>query len=62
VGSDVNEILDISDRVVQMEFGFDHLIVITPNQCHIYSIKNWNTPAIFDLKNGSVTAVLLADK
>ena len=62
VSSDVNETLDIADRVVQLEFGFDHLVVITPSQCHIYSITNWNTPAIFDLKNGSVSAVLLADK
>ncbi|CAK9809405.1 Intraflagellar transport protein 80 homolog [Anthophora plagiata] len=62
VGNEIRETLEISDRVVQLEFGFDHLVVITPAQCHIYSVTNWNTPAIFDLKNTSVSAVLLAEK
>ncbi|XP_076675332.1 intraflagellar transport protein Oseg5 isoform X3 [Andrena cerasifolii] len=62
VTNEIRETLDISDRVVQLEFRFDHLVVITPAQCHIYSVKNWNTPAIFDLKNTNVSAVLLAEK
>ncbi|XP_058808817.1 intraflagellar transport protein 80 homolog isoform X6 [Phymastichus coffea] len=62
VGSDVRETLDIAERVVQLAFGFDHLVAVTPSQCHVYSVKNWNTPAIVDLKGGSVSAVLLADK
>ena len=62
VGNEIRETLEISDRVVQLEFGFDHLVVITPAQCHVYSVTNWNTPAIFDLKNTSVSAVLLAEK
>ncbi|XP_012280148.1 intraflagellar transport protein 80 homolog [Orussus abietinus] len=62
VGSEGHETLEISDRVVQFEFGFDHLVVVTPSQCHVYSVTNWNTPAIFDLKNGFVSAVILADK
>lgn len=61
-GSEIDEILDIADRVVHLEFGFDHLVVITPRQCYVYSTKNWNTPAIFDMKNGSVSAVLMAEK
>ncbi|XP_043511974.1 intraflagellar transport protein 80 homolog isoform X3 [Frieseomelitta varia] len=62
VGNEIRETLDISDRVVQLEFAFDYLVVITPAQCHVYSVVNWNTPAIFDLKNTSVSAVLLAEK
>ncbi|XP_014608812.1 PREDICTED: intraflagellar transport protein 80 homolog [Polistes canadensis] len=62
VGNEVHETIEISDRVVQLAFGFDHLIVITPVQCHIYSVTNWNTPAIFDLKSSSVSAVVLANK
>ncbi|XP_076654233.1 intraflagellar transport protein Oseg5 isoform X1 [Halictus rubicundus] len=62
IANEIQETLEISDRVVQLEFGFDHLVVITPAQCHIYSVVNWNTPAIFDLKNTSVSAVLLAEK
>lgn len=62
VGNEVHETIEISDRVVLLAFGFDHLIVITPGQCHIYSVTNWNTPAIFDLKSSSVSAVILANK
>ncbi|XP_076755715.1 intraflagellar transport protein Oseg5 [Xylocopa sonorina] len=62
VGNEIRETLEISDRVVQLQFGFDHLVVITPAQCHVYSVVNWNTPAIFDLKNTSVSAILLAEK
>lgn len=62
VGNETREELEISDRVVQLEFGFDYLVVITPAQCHVYSVVNWNTPAIFDLKNTSVSAILLAEK
>lgn len=60
--TDLKENLELSDRVILMEFGFDHLVVITPIQCHVYSVKNWNTPAIFELKNSVVSAVLLASK
>ncbi|XP_017875268.1 intraflagellar transport protein 80 homolog isoform X2 [Ceratina calcarata] len=62
VGNEIRETLEISDRVVQLEFGFEHLVVITPAQCHVYSVVNWNTPAIFDLKNTSVSAVILAER
>ncbi|XP_033228073.1 intraflagellar transport protein 80 homolog [Belonocnema kinseyi] len=62
IGTECHEILEIADRVVLLEFAFDHLVVITPSQCHVYSTSNWNTPAIFDLRNGSVSAVLLAEK
>ena len=37
--------------------GFEHLIVATSTQCHIYSTGNWNTPHIFDLKD-TVTLIL----
>lgn len=62
VGNEVHEILEISDRVVHLEFAFGHLVVITPAQCHIYSVANWNTPAIFDLKKSIISAVILAEK
>ncbi|XP_011686372.1 PREDICTED: intraflagellar transport protein 80 homolog [Wasmannia auropunctata] len=62
VGNEVREVLEISDRVVHLEFGFDHLVVITPAQCHVYSVTNWNTPAIFNLKTSTISAVLLAKK
>ncbi|XP_018058932.1 PREDICTED: intraflagellar transport protein 80 homolog [Atta colombica] len=62
VGNEFREVLEISDRVVHLEFGFDHLVVITPAQCHVYAVTNWNTPAIFNLKTSTISAVLLAEK
>ncbi|XP_070155194.1 intraflagellar transport protein 80 homolog [Polyergus mexicanus] len=62
VGNEVHEVLEISDRVVHLEFGFGHLVVITPAQCHIYSVTNWNTPAIFNLKRSIISAVFLAER
>jgi len=62
IGNDVCEVLEISDRVVLLEFGFGHLVVITPLQCHIYSVTNWNTPVIFNLKGNIISAILLAKK
>ncbi|CAG5078654.1 Similar to Ift80: Intraflagellar transport protein 80 homolog (Rattus norvegicus) [Cotesia congregata] len=60
--SGVVEMLEISDRVVHMELAFNYLVVVTTNQCHIYSSTNWNTPVIFDLKNSTISAVILAEK
>ncbi|XP_057339351.1 intraflagellar transport protein 80 homolog [Microplitis mediator] len=60
--SGIVEMLEISDRVVHMELGFNHLVVVTTNQCHIYSSTNWNTPIIFDLKNSTISAIILAEK
>jgi hypothetical protein len=31
----------------QVSLGFDHLVVVTTAQCHIYTTKNWNTPGIY---------------
>lgn len=61
IANEVHEILEISDRVVHFEFGFGHLVITTLAQCHIYSVTNWNTPAIFNLKR-SVSTILLAEK
>ncbi|XP_063974091.1 intraflagellar transport protein 80 homolog [Diachasmimorpha longicaudata] len=62
VGNAVLETLEIADRIVHFKFAFGHLVVVTPSQCHVYSTSNWNTPAIFELKNAAISAVLLADK
>ena len=45
------------EQVIKMSLGFDHLIVATSTQCHVYSTSNWNTPHIFDLKD-TVTLIL----
>lgn len=53
--------LDFRDKVIKISLGFDHLIVTTSTQCHIYSTSNWNTPHIFDLKD-TVTLVMQCER
>jgi len=62
VMNDTAEKLDFRDRVIKVSLGFSHLVVATSSQCYIYSIKNWNTPMIFDLKEGSVTLIKQTEK
>ena len=40
-----------------MSLSHGHLVVATTSQCYVYTTKNWNTPTIFDLKEGSVSLV-----
>ncbi len=39
-----------------------YLVVVTTSQCYVYTTRNWNTPTIFDLKDGSVALIVQADK
>lgn len=59
--SETTDKLDFRDKVIKISLGFDHLIVATSTQCHIYSTSNWNTPHIFDLKD-TVTLILQCDR
>lgn len=53
--------LDFRDRVIEFAMGFGYLVVATAAQCLIYSVSNWNTPHIFDLKE-SVSMLKLAQR
>lgn len=44
------EEIDFRDKVIDMTVGYNYLIVVTNNQCHIYNINNLQTPYKFDLK------------
>ncbi|KAL1513318.1 hypothetical protein ABEB36_002740 [Hypothenemus hampei] len=56
------EYLELPERVIQMVMRYSNLVITTPSQCYIYHITNWNTPFIFDLKDGSVIHLELAEK
>uniref|UniRef100_A0A3Q3BNH0 Intraflagellar transport 80 homolog (Chlamydomonas) n=1 Tax=Kryptolebias marmoratus TaxID=37003 RepID=A0A3Q3BNH0_KRYMA len=58
--NDAVDILEFRDRVIKASLAFDHLVVATSLQCYVY--KNWNTPLIFDLKEGTVSLILQAEK
>uniref|UniRef100_A0A8C4PYQ4 Intraflagellar transport 80 homolog (Chlamydomonas) n=1 Tax=Eptatretus burgeri TaxID=7764 RepID=A0A8C4PYQ4_EPTBU len=60
--NDALDLLEFRDPVVKASFDFGYLIVTTSLQCYIYSIKNWNTPVLFDLKEGSVGLIVQSPK
>ncbi|XP_064614881.1 intraflagellar transport protein 80 homolog [Liolophura sinensis] len=62
VMNNAEEKLDFRDRVIKTSLSFGHLIVATSAQCYVYSVRNWNTPMIFDLREGNVTLILQAEK
>lgn len=59
---ETTEQLEVPERVIQIAMRYNHLVLTTPSQCYIYNINNWNTPAIFDLKDGSVILLILCEK
>lgn len=60
--NDVVEKLEFPERIIQTMIGYKRVIVVTPAQCYIYSVNNFNTPHIMELKEGSVSVILIAEK
>uniref|UniRef100_A0A3Q4BDA6 Uncharacterized protein n=1 Tax=Mola mola TaxID=94237 RepID=A0A3Q4BDA6_MOLML len=60
VMNDAVDMLEFRDRVIKASLAYGHLVVATSLQCYVY--KNWNTPLIFDLKEGTVSLILQAEK
>uniref|UniRef100_A0A667YLZ0 Intraflagellar transport 80 homolog (Chlamydomonas) n=1 Tax=Myripristis murdjan TaxID=586833 RepID=A0A667YLZ0_9TELE len=60
VVNDAVDVLEFRDRVIKASLAHGHLVVTTSLQCYVY--KNWNTPLIFDLKEGTVSLILQAEK
>lgn len=55
-------------RILDFQLGFGYLVVTTTSrQCHVYSVENWHTPHVFDVRVcphlmlQSPSHVLLAD-
>ena len=53
--------IDFKERLIDMKLGYDYLIVVTPNQCHIYNVENINSPYKFDIKE-KVKMILMCPK
>lgn len=62
VTNDAHEVLDMKDRIIKVSLGFDHLVVVTSSQCQVYRTNNFNTPVIFDLREGSVSLIIQSEK
>lgn len=46
-----SEEFDFRDKVINMSFGFSHLIIATTTQCWIFNVESWSSPHIFDVKD-----------
>ncbi|CAG4943709.1 unnamed protein product [Colias eurytheme] len=60
--TDQSDQLDYPDRVIQIALGFNHLVIATVKQCFIHKLTSWNTPVTFDLKEGTINMILLAER
>lgn len=60
--TDQNDQFDYPDRVIQMALGYNHLVVVTVKQCFIHKLSSWNTPVTFDLKDGTISMLLLTER
>ncbi|NXG16344.1 IFT80 protein, partial [Grallaria varia] len=60
--NDAVDSLEFRDRVIKASLDYGYLVVSTSLQCYVFSTKNWNTPLIFDLKEGTVSLILQAER
>lgn len=60
--TDQSDQLDYPDRVIQIALGFNHLVIATVKQCFIHKLSSWNTPVTFDLKEGTISMILLSER
>ncbi|CAB0003037.1 unnamed protein product [Nesidiocoris tenuis] len=57
-----SDILEFPERVIHLALAYKHLVVVTTTQCYVHNVNIVNTPVIIDLREGSVSMVLLAEK
>ncbi|KAF2978760.1 hypothetical protein EK904_012369, partial [Melospiza melodia maxima] len=62
VTNDAVDLLEFRDRVIKASLSYGYLVVSTSLQCYVFSTRNWNTPLIFDLKEGTVSLILQAER
>lgn len=60
--NDSKDYLEVPERIIHLNLRYSNLVLTTPSQCHIYNKNNWNTPTIFDLKDGSVILLQMCEK
>ncbi|KAK9510933.1 hypothetical protein O3M35_005605 [Rhynocoris fuscipes] len=62
VTSEGGDTLEFPERVIHLALAYQHLVVVTTTQCYVYSTDNFNTPIVIDLREGSVSIVLLSER
>uniref|UniRef100_T1HYQ8 WD_REPEATS_REGION domain-containing protein n=1 Tax=Rhodnius prolixus TaxID=13249 RepID=T1HYQ8_RHOPR len=54
--------LEFPERVIHLALAYQHLVVVTTTQCYVYTTNNLNTPIVVDLREGSVSVLLLSER
>ena len=54
---EVNDDLEFRDRIINMSLGFNYLVATTNKQCTIYNVMNWDSPAVFDIKEPAILII-----
>ncbi|CAF3833222.1 unnamed protein product [Adineta steineri] len=60
--TELKDKIELKDRLVKMSVGFGYLIVLTSNQGLIYNCKQLGHPALFDLRDMSMSLIVQAEK
>ncbi|KAL5111883.1 hypothetical protein TcWFU_004006 [Taenia crassiceps] len=58
VCDDSVESLQLCQPILFFSLAYGNLIALTVNQCYIYSVKNFNTPVIVDLKDAIISLMV----
>jgi intraflagellar transport protein 80 len=48
---EISEDLDFRERVVNLSLKHGHMVVCTTSQCYVYTVSNWSSPFVFDVKD-----------
>lgn len=51
--------LELRDRLVTMSLKFEKLVVMTTNQCLLFSNNNWSSPATVDMRSGVIAHLVV---
>lgn len=62
VGSSNSDQIDFPDRIIKWEIGYEHLVVATTNQVHVYNEKYRNTPLSIIDGRTDIKVLILAKK
>lgn len=49
---------EFKENITKISIGFDHLIVITSTQCHIYKVNNMNLAHSMNLKDAQISLII----
>ncbi|CAF1477767.1 unnamed protein product [Adineta ricciae] len=60
--TELKDKIELKDRLVKMSVGFGYLIVLTSSQGLIYNCKQLGHPAVFDLRDMSMSLIVQAEK